>query len=220
MAKTKSHQSYKSPITGKKVPGATTVINDSLGWNKGALIGWARKTAMAGEDPNKVRDKAADIGTLAHALVEEYLVGTPLDRSEYAPADLDIAENAYLAYLDWEQDKDLHIIGSELQLAHPYLMYGGTIDMVAELNGKPTLVDFKTSNNVYNDHVIQVAAYRKLLIDNEEYEDLGQVPVIILHIAKDGRFTEHKFTTKELFPPWQVFAACLQIRNLKGSMPL
>jgi len=228
MARTKAHQKYIHQDTGKPVPGATTIIGDSLGWNKGALMGWARKTAMAGDDPNKVRDKAASIGTLAHALIEEYLGDTypsikknPVDRSEYPPEDLELAENAFIAYLDWEKLHDVEPLEAEIQLVHPFLLYGGTIDMVAMVDGVLTMVDFKTSKGIYNDHVIQAAAYQTLMIACEYggVEDLYP-PVVILHVNKEnGRMTEHRFKPEELIEPWQVFHFCLGIRNLKKRMP-
>ena len=194
-------------------------------------MGWSRKEALKGEDPNKIRDVAAEIGTLAHALIEEYLGLTyetvepkPVDRDEYTKADLKKANKSFQAYMEWEGKQEIEVLKSELQLPHPYLMYGGTIDMIATLDGELTLVDFKTGKNVYNDHVIQVAAYRRLMIDQDSYQEGGyptDAPAIILHISKEsGRFTAHDFTAKDLFAPWLVFQHCLEIRNLKGKMPI
>ena len=70
--KTKSHQRYRL-ANGDIVRGVTTIIGDNLGWNKNALIGWARKEAMAGKDPNKLRDQAADIGTITHFIIQCFL---------------------------------------------------------------------------------------------------------------------------------------------------
>lgn len=206
---TKAHQKYF--VDGRQVPGVTTVINN-LGWNKNALIAWARREGMAGNDPDKVRDKAADIGTLAHALIEEHLTGIPVDRDEYPPKDLEIAENAFLAYLEWEGLHDLKIIGSEIQLAHDELYYGGTIDLLAELDGGFALIDFKTTNALYPEHSVQLAAYAELIrFHHHEYPALH---LLQLHKA-DGSFHHHHFKNG-LVKEWDVFQHCLELHRLRN----
>ena len=97
-SKTRAHQRYKLE-NGTIVPGVTTIIGSHLGWNKNALIAWARKEALAGNDPNKVRDHAADIGTCAHYLIECYFKNTEPDMSEYSALVADKAENCFIAFL-------------------------------------------------------------------------------------------------------------------------
>lgn len=186
-SKYKAHQVYK--VNGRRVPGATTIIN-LYGENKGALMGWMRKECLAGRDPYKVRDKEADIGTVAHALVEEHIhkaLGNPdfkaLDRLEYSPLTMEVAEKAFNAFLHWEENADIEYLEAELQLASEEFMYGGTIDIVAKLNGELTIIDLKTSKDVYPDHKIQIAAYRNLYAENR-----GEMPkTFVLQLSKvDG----------------------------------
>ena len=47
--KTAAHQKYHI-LDGTEVPGVTTIIGKQLGWNKGALTGWARKMGAQGLD--------------------------------------------------------------------------------------------------------------------------------------------------------------------------
>ena len=224
MQRTKAHQRYVHRLTGKPVPGATTIIKN-LGWSTDALVAWARKTALAGEDPNAVRDQAADIGTLAHAMIEEYLgekyeaiPETPLDRTEYPPAYVDTAEIAFQAFLDWEDSlKFFEPISSEERLCHYDLLYGGTVDMVAKINSAVVMVDFKTSNNVWPSHVIQCAAYREMLLSHGNH-DPG-MGATILHINKNnGKFTPHYYTAEQLEPAWEVFQHCLELHYLKNKV--
>ena len=39
---------------GYKVPSVTTIINQHLGWNKQALINWAKRITLGGQDADKV----------------------------------------------------------------------------------------------------------------------------------------------------------------------
>lgn len=234
MSKTKAHQRYF--VEGKRVPGVTTILNN-LGWNKNALIAWARREGMEGRDPNKVRDQAADRGTLAHALIEEYLAkqlgieDREVDRTEWAQADLEVAENAFLAFLEWESGVKLEPIGLEYQLAHGSLRYGGTIDLLAWLNGSLAVVDFKTTNGVYREHRIQVAAYAEIVVYNlspvgdlkelwQEVQDLGieeDPEVHLLQLSKDdGTFSHHKYDN--LDDEWSVFLNCLQLHELQKKL--
>ena len=230
MTKTKAHQVYK--VDGQRVPGVTTIIGN-LGWNTNVLMAWARREALKGNDPDKIRDQAAERGTLAHALIEEHLAGVlglegrEVDRSEYAPADLEVAENAFLAYLDWEGRNKVEPIGLEYQLSHPELMYGGTIDLLAWLNDKLAVIDFKTTNGVYAEHRIQVAAYTKLVLRHlgttgdlawlaQEVIDLGvdlNPEVHLLQLSKtDGTFSHHRYD--DLTAEWDVFQHCLSLHAL------
>src|SRR5262245_37874576 len=63
--------------SGKRVPGVTTVTGLLDDDKSGRLIGWAIKEMEAGRNPRERKDKAADVGTAAHALIEAVLVSRP-----------------------------------------------------------------------------------------------------------------------------------------------
>ena len=58
------------------------------------------------------------------------------DISPYFPADLKKAKNGYLAFCDWEEQWKPNYKYSEVQLVHEGELYGGTIDIIAEKDGK------------------------------------------------------------------------------------
>lgn len=218
-SKFKAHQRYR--VDGKIVPGATTVIN-LYGENKGALMGWMRKECLAGRDPYKVRDHAADIGTVAHALVEEHIqteLGNPtykaLDKLEYSPKTLEVAMIAFKAFCDWEQTVDIKYIEAELQLASSEHGYGGTIDIVAMLNDELTIIDLKTSKGVYPDHKIQIGAYRNLYIENKcEFPN-----AFILQLSKeDGLPHPYPISNQVADNAFEMFKHLLGLYYLKGSI--
>lgn len=53
---------------GTRVPSVTTIISRFK--ESGGLVHWAWQLGIDGKDYRKVRDEAADAGTLAHALLE------------------------------------------------------------------------------------------------------------------------------------------------------
>ena len=205
---TKAHQRYKI-INGDIVPGVTTVLNAVL--SKPALIEWAYQCGLRGEDYRKVRDKAASIGTIAHALIEADIKGIKLDVSEYAPADVDKAENAYLAWLEWKNNFHLKTIASEIQLVSEKNLYGGTLDWVVRNNDSIWLVDFKSSKGIYDEMRYQIAAYQALYNENYPEQPIEQCHLIKLG-KEDGAFEHHQFTdlSKEL----EIFMHCLQVYRL------
>jgi len=65
-----------------RIPGCTTVIGRFK--ESGGLIYWAWDQGRQGLDFRETRDKAADAGTLAHAMVEADIRGTAQpDLSQY-----------------------------------------------------------------------------------------------------------------------------------------
>src|ERR1051326_1325284 len=91
-SKTKSHQRYKLS-DGTIVPGGSTIAK--IGDDTSALMYWAWKCGMDGKDYRKVKCEAADIGSLAHFLVECHLRGQTPDYSEFSKQDLDRAMVAF-----------------------------------------------------------------------------------------------------------------------------
>ncbi|MBN2287096.1 MAG: hypothetical protein JXI43_11660 [Tissierellales bacterium] len=210
--KTRAHQRYRLQ-DGTIVPGVTTIINQSLGWSKDALIAWARREALAGNDPMKIRDQAADIGTLTHHLIECHIKGTEPDTTEYAPADVDKAETGFLAFLEWEDHFRVEHVRSEIQLVSERHRFGGTIDDIARNNGSLWLLDIKTSKGIYPEHKIQVAAYKRV------YEEVSKERIDEVHILQidkeEGAFHHHRLSEKDVELGWAVFLHCLGLYNLK-----
>jgi hypothetical protein len=139
--KKKAHQVYKL-ADGTKVAGASTIAK--LGDDPSALINWAWKLGMEGLDYAKVRDNAADIGTLTHWMIECHFNNKIPDLSEFSPSDVDKASNAFIKFLEfWEQEK-LTIQNAEAQLVSEKYGYGGTLDAPAiDEHGNYILIDWK-----------------------------------------------------------------------------
>jgi len=59
----------------------------------------------------------------------------------------------------------MEIVEQETPLVSEKYQFGGTLDAIM-VNGELALGDWKTSNAVYPDHIIQLAAYWKLWEEN------------------------------------------------------
>ena len=205
--KTKAHTIYKNQA-GERVPGVTTILNLIA---KPNLIVWANRLGLQGIDSTKFRDEKGLIGTLAHDFIMADLKGESTDTSDYSKNQIDQAENAYLKWLTWREDKILNPILLETPLISEAFQYGGTLDYFGEVDGKLTLVDYKTGF-VGKECYIQTCAYRELLIENG-YPPAEKILILGIPRTEDERFTETPYTNFE--NGWQYFKLLRQCYDLE-----
>jgi hypothetical protein len=76
------------------------------------------------------------------------------------------------------------------------------------------ICDWKTSNAVYDEFLIQLGAYRQLIQENLGYEIRG---AILLKLDKDqkGVYEEHHYKIKDLNWGWKMFKLLLKINEYK-----
>ena len=108
---------------------------------------------------------AADIGSEIHGLIENYIKNGVDPRGKIRPE----VENGFLAFLEWEQAHGVKWIGSEKTVFDDYIMVAGTVDAIAEIDGKRYLIDFKSSKAIYDEYKMQVAVYTKMYENENDY---------------------------------------------------
>lgn len=171
-SKKELHQRYTLE-DGTIVP-STTEITNLLGGDKLDNIGaWQRNLMKKGLDPERMLTYYADLGTYAHALVEEYInkkIGNEgfkaIDPREYSQEIIDNAQNGLKSFIQWEEKHEVSYDFSEIQIVSEKYKYGGTIDIGAVVDGFPMLIDLKTSSSIYDTHRIQIAAYWNMYKEN------------------------------------------------------
>lgn len=189
--------SYK--IGEKLVPGVTTItgvldkpflkqwaVNCALDVvrSAGALI-----TSEVMEDAKyaykAIGDTAKENGTLAHDWITKWICGE-IPPSLSSPE----AQNAVLAFLRWEREAKPEWLLSEETLGSAKHEFAGTIDAVAILDGKLSLLDFKTSKQISEDNWLQTAGYYLMLDENLVKGQRRPVQRVIVRIPKDGKDCE------------------------------
>ena len=171
-----------------RVPGVTTIIGKFK--ESGGLIWWAWDLGMKGLDYRKVRDDAANAGTIAHAMVENWIHGE--DPNEVAgPEELLVkARNAFGLFLEWANQTRLKVTETEVGLVSEKYRFGGTLDAML-IGDKFSLGDWKTSNAVYSDYLYQLAAYALLWEENRPEQPITG-GFHLMRFAKDTPdFTHH-----------------------------
>lgn len=157
------YQGYKNSA-GDRVPGTTTIIGRFK--ESGGLLQWAFRQGQSGaESLYEERDKAAEAGTIAHDMIECDILGKEFSPPIGAPADLVAkANNAFLQFREWRAQSRIEIIATETPLLSEEHQFGGCIDGIGKMpNDDIVLIDWKTSNAVYSDYLLQLAAYGLLL---------------------------------------------------------
>lgn len=210
--KTKAHTVYKTS-DGVRVKSVTTIIGNQLGWNKNVLVNWAKSQAMKGEDATKVMNEAAEIGTLAHLLCENYIKGLDTELDDYSKNQIKAAELAFIAFKDWDKQVKPEYVESEIKLIDDDLCVGGTCDLILNIDDKLYIGDLKTSKGVYSEFIIQLAAYRHMYEKQTGQKLQGGK---LLRIDKNGNgFEEHNITLERLDWGWQVFERLLELAELQ-----
>lgn len=205
---------------GTRVPSVTTILSRFK--DSGALMKWAYTTGREhgrleaeGKDaPASLYDvsvKAADIGTAAHSMVELRIKGgdpySAVDYLSLSNEDKEKADNAFGMYERWASQTKLVVVAQEVGLVSENHRFGGTLDAIGEIDGELCLVDWKTSNGVYSDYLLQLAAYRTLWEESNTTKILSGGFHLCRFSKEHGDFAHHYY--RELDDAWQMFSALL-----------
>lgn len=141
---------YATP-TGMKYPSVTSVLGMM---DKSSFFEWRKRVGE--EEANRVSARAARRGTAIHSLCEDYLYGKNPQPSMFDQH----VFNTMIPHLD--KIDNIHALESKLYSDH--LRVAGTVDCIAEYDGKLSVIDFKTSRRIkakedIPGYFIQTAAY-------------------------------------------------------------
>jgi len=199
------HTRYEA--NGRRVPSVTTVLGVLA---KPALIRWAHGLGLKGIDMDTYVDELAGVGTLAHRMALHHLKGNgaTLDNGSFSREQIDLAENCFLKYLEWERQHAVEPLMVETPLVSEAHCFGGTPDFVGHIDGQLCLMDFKTGKGIYDDYWYQLGGYSLLLAERPECYR-------ILNIGRDEseRFVEEQRETIDA--EREVFLHALAIYRLK-----
>lgn len=102
----------------------------------------------------KIKKQSADEGTRVHEAAEAILTGQePTIANDIAPA--------IEAFQKFTEERNVQVDPDwvEKRVVNENERYAGTIDAVALIDGKLGLLDIKTSQAIYRDYTLQLAAY-------------------------------------------------------------
>lgn len=170
------------------VPSVTTIL-DALK-DKTHLLEWRKRVGDA--EANRIMTTAANIGTIMHDTLEKHILGESVEEKtnlihQMGRGLADIVIEKGLSNVDeaW---------GTEVALICPGL-YAGTTDCVGVWNGKPAIIDFKTTKRPkkkdwIEDYFMQGAAYATA--HNEQFGTDIRTIVIMMIAWDEGHEGEYQ----------------------------
>jgi len=161
------------------LPSVTTVLSETS--DKEELHAWRKRVGE--KEANRVSRLATSKGTAVHDLLEKHLLNEQIDTSRVMPHILE----GYLAISEVLNKHVNNIAALEWAAASLIVGVAGRIDCVAEYDGVPSIVDFKTSKRVktaedIQNYFIQSTAYALL------FEECTGIPIrqIVILMCVDG----------------------------------
>lgn len=144
---------------------------------------WDKLVDASKSAATKKSDKAKDIGHQVHAWIEQYIT----DKDVELPEDEQVVA-CIRQFLKWNKERKPKWLASEAIVASMTNRFAGTVDALCELDGKMTVLDFKTSSQISDEYALQLAGYQIAL------EEMGIMVEqrAIVRIPKDGKPVEEK----------------------------
>ena len=177
---TDSGRRYKVP-NGEMYESVTTALGNQPGKKEG-LMEWRRR--VGNDEANRISRKAAGRGTAVHSIIEDYLNNKEDPCKDMMP-DAVVMFKQLQPILDKSISK---VYMQEAPLWSDKYRLAGRVDCIADIKGKLSVVDFKTSMKIkkrewVKDYFLQTAAYSHMI--KEMYGDT--VDQTIIFIAVEDR---------------------------------
>lgn len=163
---------YSTP-SGQSYPSVTSVTGLL---NIQSIMEWRKRVGE--ETANKISKKAANRGTRIHSLCEKFLLN-----EEVVP---DMFDHAMWKSIEPYLGRINNVHALETPLYSDHLQVAGTVDCIAEYEGKLAVIDFKTSARVkhrddIHSYFMQCSAYA---VAFEELTGIN-IPRIVVIMAVD-----------------------------------
>ena len=165
---------YYATPNGDRYRSVTTVLSNL---SKDGIQKW--RESVGEEQANKISRKASTRGTKLHTMMEDYLMNV----EDFALNKMPTTLSLFLDVQPYVDNNVEEVYGIEYPLYSDRLKAAGTTDLICSYQGKPSIVDYKTSNKPKKEqwienYFVQSTAYS--LMCKERYDfDIEQIVIII-----------------------------------------
>ena len=177
---------HKYKVGEDIVPSVTKIIDNIVPvyltkWAANEGAAWFKRNAQRGWNLNDEEDvekivkgianahiviskTALDIGKVVHGYIEEVIEWSlgELNEMPEMPED-EAAVNSIQAFGKWVRENDVEWVATEERIYSKKYKYAGTVDAVAMIDDKFSVIDFKTSKQIYKSYKLQVYAYKQAI---------------------------------------------------------
>lgn len=176
-------------LYGQKIPSVTQLMTPL-------------SSAVYGGINTDVLNKAAERGTEVHQAAENY--------ANFGIEDISPERRGYFdGFREWFDEVKPVVVSTEFKTYHKYLIYAGTVDLLAYINGKLYVIDYKTTSVIEKMLTrVQLEAYKQALISHG-------IPVegkAILHLRPDGTAKLREYDADDT-EAWDVFGSLVNVNN-------
>ncbi len=187
------HTVYRN-AQGNEVPSVTTILQIL---NKPSLQKWANIMGFQRRNTDEILKESARIGTMVHGALHAYLMNSLYVFIGHLGDKLRLVQ--FLdGFITWSHGHTIEPIFMEEQIISD--RYAGTCDFYGMIDGKHTIMDFKTSKQYYITMFLQLAAYCRIL--EEQGKQVDQVCIVLVH---EGKSKSRFITRNELQPYIETF---------------
>ena len=184
-------QNHIYRLNGSEIPSVTTLMRPLSDAN------------YSGIDP-AVLDMAAKRGTIVHNAIENYV--------QFGIEDVDAKYAGYFeGFKEWWNLVKPEPLKTEQKLYHKILRYAGKADLICLIDGRLTLVDYKTSAQVNRKLcAVQLEGYDRGL----ESHGIKIDDRLILHLTRDG-YEQVRFPRSQKC--YSVLSALITLHNYENE---
>ena len=173
-------------------PSITSVLGATA--DKSSLFQWRKR--VGAEQADKVSQAATRRGTALHTMCEKYLLNEEVEDKDNPDADLLFRNIKPLL----NRITKVHCL--ETGLYSKTLGVAGTVDCIAEYNGKLSVIDFKSSNREKKAENIQDYFLQGCFYFWAYYERTGTMPDQVLIMVSSPTMTQEFTIPKEEIAEW------------------
>ena len=163
----------------------------------------------------KMTDARA-FGSLYHAAIDE------LNQTGYVGSEYEEIREHVALYVQWVRDNHARFIDTEFVAVNKKLGYAGTVDALAVIDGRTTLLDYKTQDvksgkpRFYPSWIYQLAAYKYADWENKP-KRISQVMSVVLPSNKPTYPIIKIWDAAEIRNAWQTFQAACKLWQLTNN---
>ena len=167
---------YETP-SGKLYPSITSILSE---FSKKSIQEWRNR--VGAEEAYKVSGKASRRGTRLHSVCERYIQ----NEDEFLTGELPHIVELFKT-IEPFLDRIDNVHGVELGLYSDHFGVAGRTDLIAEFDGKLSVIDYKTSNRTKKKEWCE-SYFAQGSFYAIAYEELTQIPVsqVVIVIAVDN----------------------------------
>ena len=167
---------YATPA-GELYPSITSILGE---FSKASILEWRKRVGET--EANKISGKASRRGTRLHSVCEKYIQNEDGFLAGELPHIVELFKT-----IEPFLDRIDNVHGVELGLYSDHFGVAGRTDLIAEFDGKLSVIDYKTSNRTKKKEWCE-SYFAQGSFYAIAYEELTQIPVsqVVIVIAVDN----------------------------------